>query len=185
MTETATIRRAATHDLSEAELHTLRDLLFAAFASEDPDEPFAESDWAHALGATHVIVEDGDEIVAHASVVPRVLEVGGWPLRTGYVEAVATRTGHQRKGYGSLAMREIAKVIVADYELGALGTGVFAFYEALGWERWRGPTSVRTTSGPVRTPEDDGYVMVLRTPATPPLDLDAPISCDWREGDAW
>jgi aminoglycoside 2'-N-acetyltransferase I len=35
------------------------------------------------------------------------------------------------------------------------------------------------------TPAEDGYIMVLRTPASPPLDLEAPISCDWRAGDVW
>ena len=38
----------------------------------------------------------------------------------------------------------------------------------------------------IGTPEEDGLVMVRRTPTTPSdLDLDAPISCDWRPGDVW
>jgi hypothetical protein len=28
-------------------------------------------------------------------------------------------------------------------------------------------------------------VMILRLPRTPPLDLDAPLSIEWREGDLW
>jgi aminoglycoside 2'-N-acetyltransferase I len=39
--------------------------------------------------------------------------------------------------------------------------------------------------GPLRTPNEDGYVMVLPTPASPPLDLTAAISCEWRPGDVW
>jgi hypothetical protein len=31
----------------------------------------------------------------------------------------------------------------------------------------------------------DGYILVLPTPLTPPLDLSADISCDWRPGDVW
>ena len=119
--------------------------------------------------------------------VPRTLDAGGITLRTGYVEAVATWPQLERRGYGSQVMREIDKVITAEYELGALGTGSFAFYERLGWQRWRGPTAVRIPNGGVvRTPAEDGYIMVLRTPATPAdLDLAMSISCEWRAGDVW
>jgi aminoglycoside 2'-N-acetyltransferase I len=44
---------------------------------------------------------------------------------------------------------------------------------------------VRTSDGKQRTPEDDGFILVLPTPASPPIDLRAQISCDWRPGDAW
>jgi aminoglycoside 2'-N-acetyltransferase I len=85
-------------------------------------------------------------------------------------------------------MSEVNAVVRAGFELGALGTGRFSFYERLGWERWRGPSYVRTPEGERATPDDDGALMVFRTPATPTdplLDLDARISCDWRSGDVW
>jgi aminoglycoside 2'-N-acetyltransferase I len=83
-------------------------------------------------------------------------------------------------------MRSAGEEIRARFELGALGTGSHAFYERLGWRTWRGPTSVRTPAGEVRTPDEDGFILVLETPASPAdLDLDRPISCDWRPGDAW
>ena len=82
-------------------------------------------------------------------------------------------------------MREVNAYIRDRFELGALGTGEQAFYERLGWVTWRGPTSVRAPEGSRRTPDEDGYILVLATPASPPLDLAAPISCDWRLGDAW
>jgi aminoglycoside 2'-N-acetyltransferase I len=59
------------------------------------------------------------------------------------------------------------------------------FYERLGWVAWRGPTSVRMGAGAVRTVEEDGNVFVRLTPTSPVLDLSAPISCEWRPGDAW
>ena len=59
------------------------------------------------------------------------------------------------------------------------------FYERLGWRRWAGPTYVRTDAGLVRTAEDDGNVLVRLTPASPDLDLSAPLSCEWRSGDVW
>ena len=121
----------------------------------------------------------------HAAAVERELHVAGRPLRTGYVEAVATEPALQRRGLGTAAMREVASHIEATYELGALGTGEHRFYERLGWRTWRGPSFVRTPEGDVRTPDEDGYILVLATQASPPLDFDAPISCDWRSGDVW
>jgi aminoglycoside 2'-N-acetyltransferase I len=177
------VRRATTPDLTPAERDSLRKLLWAAFAGDG--DGFTEEDWEHALGGIHVLAEAGGELVAHASVVPRELHVGGRPLATGYVEAVATAPDRQRQGFGTAVMREIGEIIWAGYELGALGTGEHAFYERLGWRTWRGPASVRAPDGVRRTPDEDGYILVLETPASPALDFDAPISCDWRAGDVW
>ena len=61
-----------------------------------------------------------------------------------------------------------------------------AFYERLGWERWQGPTYVRTAVGELhRTEEDDDGVMVLRTGPTADLDLTGPLACEERPGDDW
>ena len=123
--------------------------------------------------------------MAHASVVPRVLEAAGVPLRTGYVEGVATAAPYRGRGLGSLVMTEIGAVIRAEYELGALGTGAYAFYEALGWERWHGPTFVRHGTELTRTTWEDGSIMVLRFGRSRDLDLSAPLSCEPRAGDDW
>jgi len=179
------IRRLPTDELTEAELAALRQLLSAAFRVDDPDEGFTEEDWQHALGGTHVVAEVGDRIIAHAAVVERELQVDGRPVRTGYVEAVAVAPASQGTGVGMAVMREAGALISAEFELGALGTGKHRFYERLGWRTWRGPSFVRTPDGLDRTADDDGYILVLETPRTPPLDPDAGISCDWRPGDVW
>lgn len=181
------VRRASTDELSPGEVRAIREILVSAF-EDDEDGAFTEDDWQHALGGVHVIGEADGAIVAHAAVVERPIEVAGRPLRAGYVEAVATAPGRQGEGHGSAVMGEVDDVIRTEFELGVLGTGRFSFYERLGWERWRGPSFVRTPAGELATPDDDGALMVLRTPSTPadpPLDLDAPISCDWRPGDVW
>ena len=71
------------------------------------------------------------------------------------------------------------------YDLGALSSSEegLGFYGPRGWQRWRGPTSALTPSGIVRTPDGDGSVFVLRT--TTALDLDAELTCDWRDGEVW
>jgi len=179
-----TIRRLRTSDLDPSEIAAIRDIMTLAFG-DDEEERFTDTDWAHALGGVHVVVELDGEIVAHAAVVERELQVAGTPLRTGYVEAVATTPRHQGEGHGTLMMREVNAIIRERFELGALGTGSHHFYERLGWFTWHGPTFVRTADGLERTPDEDGDILVLETPATPRFDPGAPLSCDWRPGDVW
>jgi aminoglycoside 2'-N-acetyltransferase I len=156
------------------------------------DGDFADDDWQHALGGTHVWLEGPTGIVSHGAVVPRRLICDGRALRVGYVEAVATAAAFRCRGHGTTVMRSIGELVQAEYELGALSTGSHAFYAALGWERWRGESWVaahddgaRTPGGRVRTPDDDDGLMVLRTPRSPPLDPAGPIVADWRAGDVW
>ena len=178
------IRRLATNQLTARDTRAIRALLEAAFG-DDPDERFRDDDWDHALGGVHYVLDDGEEIVGHAALVEREIHVAGRALRTGYVEAVATVPERQGRGLGSWIMTEVAADVRARFELGALGTARHTFYERLGWLRWRGPSAVRGPMGERRTPDEDGYILVLPTPSSPPLDLDAPISCDWRAGDVW
>jgi aminoglycoside 2'-N-acetyltransferase I len=183
------LRRVATAALTEDELRALRRLLDPAFGAER----FTEDDWRHTLGGVHALAVEEGELVAHAAVVDRTLRAGGRRLRTGYVEGVATRPDRRRRGLARLVMREAEAVIRRRHELGALsdGSGIPGFYERLGWERWQGPTFVEPAPlpdagpEPVRTKDDDGGVMVLRTPATGDLDLTVPLVCDWRPGDPW
>ena len=178
-----TVRRVASEDLRPDELDALRELFDAAWPDEG--DRFTSEDWDHTFGGVHFIVEDAGRIVSHASVIERELRTSGHRLRTGYVEGVATSPGHRRRGLGSDVMRAVGASIDETFELGALGTGLVAFYERLGWIVWAGPTGVRTPEGVVPTSEEDGSILVRLTPATPDLDRAAPISCEWRPGDVW
>jgi aminoglycoside 2'-N-acetyltransferase I len=184
MHDPLTIHALATNDLSTQQVAEIRTMLWAAFADYERGG-MTEDDWQHALGGTHFVAYLGEEIVCHAAVVERTLRVNGRRLRTGYVEAVATAPTHQGQGHGTAVMREVNALIERDYELGALGTGSQGFYERLGWQIWRGPSSVLTDGGIVPTPDEDGYIMVLRTPVTPEIEIDEPISCESRAGDVW
>ena len=96
---------------------------------------------------------------------------------------------HINTGYLPEAVPLVRRHVAAfeGYELGALadGTRIPGFYQRLGWEAWQGPTWAAGPDGPVRTAEEDGSVLVLRTPATGTLDLTGPLTCDWRPGDVW
>jgi aminoglycoside 2'-N-acetyltransferase I len=179
------IRTFPTTAMTSDEARAIRSLMDRAFA-HDEDGSFEDADWEHALGGLHVVAEERGRIVAHASVVRRILVAGATSLPTGYVEAVATEPDRQGEGHGTTVMHVVGEHIAATYDLGALGTGSFHFYERLGWRRWAGPTGVRRADGRVdRTPDEDGYVMVLRTPSTPPLDEAALLTCEERPGDVW
>ena len=90
-----------------------------------------------------------------------------YPLRTAYVDAVATDSAFQGRGIGSAVMRRLADEAERECELNALSsTQAAGFYERLGWERWRGPTAARTPQGWAFTPEDT--VLILQTASTRP-----------------
>jgi aminoglycoside 2'-N-acetyltransferase I len=138
----------------------------------------------------HVLGTVGAELVTHAMVVDRTLEArtsdGSTPvpLRTAYIELVATLPSAQRRGFASQLLRALPPSLGA-FDIAALSPSEAAFYERLGWELWRGPLFERTVHGEVASPPDE-QVMVLRLPRTPVgLDLNSPISVEWREGEVW
>ena len=172
--------RRATDDLDEPWRLAIRALLDEAFDGE-----FSDDDWAHTLGGDHVVVTDDGGVVAHAAVVPRMITVAGRPYRAGYVEGVAVAPSLQGRGLGTAAMVVAGEIVRDRYELGVLSTGEHHFYERLGWERWGGPTYVRTSDGEVRTADEDDGIMVLRTGSSAALDVTAAIACERRDGDDW
>jgi aminoglycoside 2'-N-acetyltransferase I len=175
-----TLHAAPSDALASPFLRDLRSMLDTAYEGD-----FSDEDWAHAIGGVHVWLTGPHGAISHGSLVGRTLVSSGLTLRTGYVEAVATAAPHRRHGHAAAVMKHIGELIRRHYVLGALSTGTHAFYEPLGWERWRGPTFVDGPRGRERTPDDDGGVMILRTSRSPRLDLDGGIVCDWRMGDVW
>ncbi len=161
-------------------LRDFRAMLDLAF-----DGDFSDDDWAHALGGTHVWADGPGGVVSHGALVERTLVCSGQVVRVGYVEAIATAPGYRRHGYASEVLKRINDLIREQHALGALSTGTPEFYGRLGWEHWRGPTFVNGLHGLERTPDDDGGILILRTPRSPELDLDGDILADWRAGDAW
>lgn len=180
----ARVRVAQTDELGADALSELTALCEAAFGL-----PFAAV-WERVGPGIHVVVEAGGHAAAHAMIVDRRVFLGheaDLALDVGYVENVATLPALQGRGHGARAMSESGRIIGEEYALGALATTRNAFYAGLGWEAWTGPTSVRLPDGErVRSPRQDGNVMVLRTPRSPAdLDPRGPIAIDWRAGEPW
>lgn len=132
----------------------------------------------------HLLGRVDDVLVSHAMFVERWLHrESGAPMRTAYVELVATRPDAQRRGYAAGLMRMAAERITA-FDIGGLSPTNEAIYTRLGWETWRGPLLVR--SGTNVVPSEDEGLMILRLPRTPlDLSLDEAISIEWRPGEIW
>jgi aminoglycoside 2'-N-acetyltransferase I len=175
------VRVVPTEEVGDELLAVLRGLLDAALDGE-----FGDEDWDHTVGGWHVLVLEGDDdVLAHAAVVPRTIEVGSRAFQAGYVEGVATRPGRQGEGHGSAAMAAAGELVRTHFELGVLSTGRWSFYGRLGWERWAGPSWVRRADGLERSEDDDDGLMVLRFGPSAGVDLAAPITCEERPGDDW
>jgi aminoglycoside 2'-N-acetyltransferase I len=175
-----TARLVHTSDLDAETLHNARQMLIGAYAGE-----FTDADWEHTLGGMHAVVAHRGALIAHAAVVQRRLLHAGVALRCGYVEAVAVREDWRGQGLGNAVMDAAEQVIRGAYTVGALSSSApgDGLYRPRGWLNWRGPTSVLSPDGPVRTPGDDGCVFVL--PLAADLDPDGALACDWRDGDVW
>lgn len=174
------LRTVHTADLDAATLRSARALLDEAFAGD-----FDAHDWEHSLGGMHALVWEEGELVGHGSIIQRRLLYAGRALRTGYLEGVGVRSDQRGRGYGAAIMDALERIVVAAYDLGALGATEMAegFYQSRGWRLWQGPTSVLTPTGHRRTAEADGGIFVW--PGQVPLDLTGELACDWRDGDVW
>ena len=160
-----------------AEIHALCNRAYAVYHVDL--EPLFQT----FTDTTHVIGWWGSAIVSHAMWVTRWLQPSNQPpLRTAYVEMVATEPQFQGRGFATAVMRQLATAI-SEFEMGGLSPADPMLYTKLGWVFWQGPLFIRTQDSLISTP--DGSVMILRLPRTPPLDLTAPLSAEWREGELW
>jgi len=164
--------------LSEDEYSEIRELCTQAFKRDYL--PFLKS-FQH---ATHVLGRYRHKLVTHVLWITRWLQIGkSPPLRTAYIEALATDLDYRNKGFASEIMRK-ATGEIQDYDLAALSTGSPGFYAKIGWQLWRGPLFIRTDKGLMPTQDEHG-VMVLSLPKTPSFDINAALSVEWRKVEPW
>jgi aminoglycoside 2'-N-acetyltransferase I len=140
-------------------------------------------------GSIHVLARDEHgTLVSHAAWVTRWLQPAGIPpLRTAYVEAVATAPAHRRQGLATLVLRRLIDTVTADpgWQLCALSPAQLSLYERAGWELWRGPLAIRRGTVLEPSPPDE-QVMIRRLPGTPAsLDLSSLLTAEWRVGELW
>ncbi len=175
-----TARLIHTSDLDNETIDNAHRLLVEAYGGQ-----FTETDWEHTLGGMHAVIAHRGALIAHAAVIQRRLLYRGSALRCGYVEGVAVHQDWRGQGLGNAVMDAAEQVIGGAYQIGALSaTGAGErLYRPRGWLCWRGPTSVLSPDGVIRTPDDDGSVFVL--PVGVDVDPVEELTCDWRDGDVW
>lgn len=134
----------------------LKKLLYEAYEGD-----FDEGDWLNSCGGIRVIGWLNNELVAHASIVPRQMWVNDSSLIVGYVEGVAVDPSMQNKGIGSLLLAKFTNECLASFEVSVLSTDAFAFYGRAGWKRFFGKSAVQHKNEVVSTPDEDETLMYL------------------------
>jgi GNAT superfamily N-acetyltransferase len=180
MDEPLKIEVLHTDQLTSEQLAEIHALCNRAYAVYDVDlEPLFQT----FTDTTHVIGWRDSAMVSHAMWVTRWLQPSNQPpLRTAYVEMVATEPQFQGRGFASAVMRRLASAI-HDFEMGGLCPAEPMLYEKLGWVFWQGPLFIRTKDGLI--PTSEAQIMILPLPKTPALDLTLSLSAEWREGELW
>jgi aminoglycoside 2'-N-acetyltransferase I len=154
-------------------------LTLCSDAFEEEMEPYFRT-FSHPI---HVLAVLDGKLISHALWITRWLQLGDFPLlRTAYVEAVATDESFRRHGYSSHVLSRLQREI-QDYDIGALSPAETSLYERLGWEYWQGPLYARKDDELILLPDETA--MILRTSNTPALNIQAPLSIEWREGEIW
>lgn len=149
---------------------------------------FRTHDWIHGIDGVHVLVTDDGALIAHASVVPRILWHNDSQFSTGYVEGVAVRADQQGRGLGRVIMDHAESIIRERHDIGALNAvdTAAAFYAARDWRKWTGPTAALSPTGLIDTYNEEDCIFVFH----PQLPTDtwqstSPLICDWRPADLW
>jgi len=177
MSAALTIQRIATADVPPTTRTALLALCDAAY--REPIEPYLE-----AIGhGEHLLGMQGGVLVSHLMWVTRWLQPDGMPpLKTAYVELVATAPDAQDRGYATQLLEAFPN-LVRDHAVAALSPATDGLYSRLGWRYWRGPLAVRHEDGLVPTPDD--RIMILHLPRTPEMDDTRTLSVEWRSGEVW
>ena len=147
-------------DLSENELTDIIALCSRAF----------NTDYRRFLNtfpdSTHVLGHDENTLVSHALWITRWLQVQDRsPMRTAYIEGVATDEPYRKRGFASEVMKKLSEEIT-NFEIAGLCTGIPDFYSRLGWQVWTGPLLTRKNDELIPS-QEDASVMVLPLPNTP------------------
>ncbi|MGW2652813.1 GNAT family N-acetyltransferase [Streptomyces sp. NPDC001478] len=177
-------RTAHTSRLSPAFLDEIHAFLDTAFEGR-----FDAHDWDHTLGGIHAWVSDDSGLLAHGSVVQRRAVHAGRSRRVGYVEGVAVRADHRRRGLGGRIMTALEEVVDGAYAFGALAAsaGAVPLYTGRGWTAWPGRIAVQGPEGVVRLPHEEGSTYVRGTGGAPLAAAGEPgadlLVFDWRDGD--
>ncbi|BBC38366.1 hypothetical protein SGFS_096600 [Streptomyces graminofaciens] len=174
-----TIETRTTEELGKGGRAELRTMLEGCFG-----ERYGDTAWQHCLGGIHYLLRYRGELAAHGSLVPRWFKQGNVALRGMYGESMATVPHLRHRGLGSIVVAMATAEIRLHHEIGVFAASKYEFYERQGWQKWRGPTFVRTDEETLPAAPARGAVM-FRLPVDSSVNPDADLTTDWRDGDIW
>ncbi len=161
-------------DLTEQELEDIVTLCSHAF--NENFRPYMKS----FINATHILGYYNGALVSHVLWLNRWTRAGDSPImKTAFVDAVAVDGKYRKRGFASSMIARLTSEITA-YNVSALTTGSPEFYERLGWQAWQGPVYFQREDGEI-TELNDSKLMVLFLPRTLALELNEPLTIEWRE----
>lgn len=168
-----------TFQLTSTELRELQTLLAVVYGGD-----FSPEDWDHALGGLHTLAWHAGQMIGHAAVVQRAVLVGHTPFRAGYLEAMGVYPDWQRHGIGKELMQHVNEQMERGYDFGLLSPSDEgrALYAISGWVDWRGELRSFTPTGISATPDEE-IMVYCRANST--IDVQQPLTCDYRSGDIW
>lgn len=110
----------------------------------------------------HLLLYADGELVSHVGVLKHGVSVDGKPVVVGGVGGVVTVPTAQGKGYARKLMSHAAEVFEREWKVDAgllfCLPKLTPYYEALGWQRVKGPVLIEQPGGEVVSPVE---VMVL------------------------
>lgn len=101
----------------------------------------------------HVVLTDGDTVLAHAGIVWKQLEHAGKGYKTYGLSGVFTHPFHRKKGYGQQVVNEAKNYIERqDGDIALFVSCIIGFYEKLGFLR---PETAKILKGDPKNPTID------------------------------
>jgi predicted N-acetyltransferase YhbS len=165
-------------ELTAADHEEVRRLLVLIFPGHAANGGYRDRSWAAGRPDVRLVGYDGDQIVAHIAVAPRLVLVGGRPVLVGDTGMVGVRPSHRGTGLGlELLARHAALVVALELPFGFLTCHppTVPYYVRGGWHQL--PRAVRVTQ---LAPD----AITAETPGDAAMVLPAVTSLgDWPAGD--
>jgi predicted N-acetyltransferase YhbS len=168
------IRGAAT--LTEAELATVHALdRVVEWAPGPVPESLDGLSWSHNPTWRVMAWEDG-ELVSHAAIFVRELQVDRQPVQVAGLGSVMTAAAHQGQGFGTAVVQRMMEFVRAELDVSFMllicHPHRVSFYQRLGWQELSVTLWCEGSDGRRELPYLQAMAMPVRSPVLPQREID-------------
>ena len=171
--------RPTSQVVAERDDENIRKLLDVAFGSR-----FSEEDWKHTFGGVRFLGYVENQLIAHAAVISRIIQVDENSFDAGYLEGVAVIPSFQGKGYGSQVILEATSFCKSEFHFSMLSKSKKSIYRKFGWLDFCGESFVNKDGIQIRSHEEDQGLMYLTGDSAETF-IPTKVVCNSRSGDDW